>query len=72
MIRAVVGEGCDAVVILCTNLNGAHIAATLERELDVLILDSVAVTLWQSLRIAGADGGHLAGCGRTREAGFRT
>ena len=73
MIRAVASEGCDAVVILCTNLNGAHIAATLERELDVLILDSVAVTLWQSLRIADVDGGDLAGWGRIfREAGFRT
>jgi maleate isomerase len=72
MIRAVVAEGCDAVVILCTNLNGARIAAALERELDVLILDSVAVTLWQSLRIAGADGSDLAGWGRIfGEAGFR-
>ena len=73
MIRAVAAEDCDAVVILCTNLNGAGIAATLERELDVLILDSVAVTLWQSLRIAAADAGDLAAWGRIfREARFRT
>jgi maleate isomerase len=73
MIRSVVAQGCDAAVILCTNLNGARIAAELERELDVLILDSVAVTLWRSLRIAGADAGDLAGWGRIfREARFRT
>jgi maleate isomerase len=73
MIRAVASERCDAIVILCTNLNGARIAAELERELDVLILDSVAVTLWQSLRIAGADGGDLGSWGKIfREARFRT
>ena len=64
MIRAVAREGCDAVVILCTNMNGAGVAAELERELDVLVLDSVAVTLWRSLQIAGVDGGGLAPWGR--------
>jgi maleate isomerase len=73
MIRAVVAQGCDAVVILCTNLNGARVAAEIERELDVLILDSVAVTLWRSLQIAGADGGNLGRWGKIfREARFRT
>ena len=57
MIRAV-------VVILCTNMNGARIAAALERELDVLILDSVAVTLWRSLQIAGASLERLGEWGR--------
>ena len=64
MIRAVVGEGCDAVVILCTNMNGARVAAELERELGVLVLDSVAVTLWRSLQIAGVDAGGLGSWGR--------
>ena len=64
MIRAVVREGCDVVVILCTNMNGAGVAAELERELDVLVLDSVAVTLWRSLQIAGVDTGGLAQWGR--------
>jgi maleate isomerase len=73
MIRAVAAEGCDAIVILCTNLNGAGIAAALERELDVLILDSVVVTLWQSLRIVRADCGGLGNWGRLfREARFST
>ena len=38
MIRAVAAEGSDAVVVLCTNMDGAAITAALERELDVLIL----------------------------------
>ena len=63
-IRGVVRDGCDVVVILCTNMNGAGLAAELERELDVLVLDSVAVTLWHSLRIAAVDGNGLAPWGR--------
>ena len=64
MVRAVAREGCHVVVILCTNMNGAGVAAELERELDVLVLDSVAVTLWRSLQIAGVDAGGLAQWGR--------
>jgi len=72
MIRAVVRDGCDVVVILCTNMNGAAVAAGLERELDVLVLDSVAVTLWRSLQIAGVDAGGLAPWGRIfRDDEFR-
>lgn len=64
MIRAVARAGCDAIVILCTNMNGAVVAAELEEELAVLVLDSVAVTLWHSLQIAGVDAGGLAQWGR--------
>lgn len=64
MIRAVAAEGCDAVVVLCTNMEGAAIAAVLERELDVLILDSVAVTLWRTMLLALADPRILSGWGR--------
>ena len=39
MIRAVAADGADAVVILCTNLDGAALAASLERELNVAVLD---------------------------------
>ena len=64
MIRAVAAEGADAVVILCTNLDGAALAAALERELDIAVLDSVAVTLWRSLGLAGGDIAALAPWGR--------
>ena len=64
MIRAVAADGCDAVVILCTNLEGAAIAAALERELRVLILDSVAVTLWRTMLLAGVDPRILSSWGR--------
>ncbi|MDE5443857.1 Asp/Glu/hydantoin racemase [Bradyrhizobium sp. CSA207] len=64
MIRAVAAEGADAVVILCTNLDGAALATSLERELDIAVLDSVAVTLWRTLGLAGGDIATLAEWGR--------
>ncbi|WP_128924888.1 maleate cis-trans isomerase family protein [Bradyrhizobium guangxiense] len=64
MIRAVAREGADAVVVLCTNFDGAALAAPLERELDIAVLDSVAVTLWRTLGLAGGDIGALAEWGR--------
>ena len=64
MIRAVAAEGCDAVVVLCTNMEGAAVAAALELDLDVLILDSVAVTLWRTMLLAGVDPRVLSGWGR--------
>ena len=63
MIRDVVREGCQAAVILCTNMHGARIAAKLEGELGVPIYDSVAVTLWASLRRANAAPSLIQGWG---------
>ncbi|WP_158668391.1 maleate cis-trans isomerase family protein [Bradyrhizobium guangdongense] len=64
MIRSVVADGADAVVILCTNLDGAELAASLERELNIAVLDSVAVTLWRTLGLAGGDNTILEQWGR--------
>ena len=38
MIRAVAAEGCDAIVVLCTNMDGAAVTEAQEGELNVLIL----------------------------------
>ncbi len=51
MIR-VVASDCDGVAIVCTNMRGARVAARLEKELSIPILDSVAVTLWAALKAA--------------------
>lgn len=64
MIRAVAAEGADAAIVLCTNLGGAALAALLERELNIAVLDSVAVTLWRTLELAGGDIAALAQWGR--------
>lgn len=53
MIREVAAAAPDAVTILCTNMNGARIAAELERAEGPLLLDSVAVTLWGCLAALG-------------------
>ena len=44
----------DALVYLCTNLYGAPVTADVERTTGVAVLDSVAVTLWRCLDLAGA------------------
>ncbi len=67
MIRAVVAEGCDAVAVFCTNLNGAAVSARMERELGVPVLDSVAVTLWDCLSATGVDTARVKGWGRLFE-----
>ncbi|MFC3797858.1 aspartate/glutamate racemase family protein [Cohnella sp. GCM10012308] len=43
----------DAVAVVCTNMDGAALAAAIEAELGKPVLDSVAVTAWQALRMAG-------------------
>jgi maleate isomerase len=53
LARAVAREGCDAVAIVCTNMRGAGVAEALERELGLPVYDSIATTVWASLRAAG-------------------
>jgi maleate isomerase len=64
MIREAAAPGCDAVAIVCTNMRGAPVAARLESELGIPILDSVAVTLWAALKAAGAPTARYATWGR--------
>jgi Asp/Glu/Hydantoin racemase len=64
LVREVVGEGCDAVAIFCTNMRGAFVAAELEPELRVPIYDSVAVTLWKCLIVAGVKPARVKECGQ--------
>lgn len=63
MVRAVAAEGCESVAILCTNLRGAALVPALEAELGVPVYDSIATTLWASLRAAGADPARVTGWG---------
>ncbi|MFT5067155.1 MAG: maleate isomerase [Reinekea sp.] len=45
MIQDVAAENVDGIVIMCTNVAGADVAERLEKELNVPILDSAAVSL---------------------------
>ncbi|NEX48810.1 maleate cis-trans isomerase family protein [Pseudotabrizicola algicola] len=64
MCRDVAASRPDAIAIVCTNMRGARRAAALEAELNIPILDSVAVTLWGCLTKIGADPAPLKGFGR--------
>ena len=68
MVRETAKDGCDAVAIVCTNMRGAVVAPALERELGLPVLDSISVTLWASLRLAGADPSTFGGWGCMFEA----
>lgn len=63
-IREVAAAGCDSAVIFCTNMRGALPAAKLEAELNIPILDSVAVTLWAALDAVGGDRAPFQSWGR--------
>ncbi|MFF2503716.1 GAF domain-containing protein [Streptomyces sp. NPDC058067] len=43
-----------AVTVLCTNVHGAGEADRLEQTLNIPVFDSVTVTLWKALELAGA------------------
>lgn len=64
MIRSVARSGPDAIAILCTNMRAAALAARLELELGIPILDSVAVTLAAALDRVGSDAPRPTGYGR--------
>jgi maleate isomerase len=63
LIREVAVAKPQAIVVLCTNMRGGALAAALEAELGVPILDSVATALWSSLDLAGVDTARVRGWG---------
>ena len=64
MVREVAGAHPEAVAVVCTNVDGATLAAGLEAETGVAVFDSIAVSLWGALRAAGADPARVRGFGR--------
>jgi maleate isomerase len=69
LIREVAADRPDAIAVLCTNMRGAPLVSELEAEFDVPIHDSVAVTVWKSLKLAGVDPSRVQGWGRVFAAG---
>ena len=65
MARAAVADGpAQAVVVFCTNFNGAPMAAELEAEIGLPVVDSTAAGVWALLRAAGVDTRAVTGWGR--------
>lgn len=52
-VRDLAARGCAAISVYCTNVDFAEEAERVERELGVLMLDSVSVSYWGALRLAG-------------------
>jgi maleate isomerase len=63
-IRAVAQARPEAITVMCTNMRGARIAAALEEELGIPIVDSTSAAVWAGLRLAGADPARVRGWGR--------
>nr|WP_246547477.1 aspartate/glutamate racemase family protein [Ancylobacter defluvii] len=53
MIRDVATAQPDAILTWCTNFPAAYVVDTLERELDIPILDSVTLAVWHGLDMVG-------------------
>ena len=67
-VRAMCGDvavqGAQAIAIVCTNMRGPGIVPSIEAEFDIPVLDSIAVTLWGALGVAGIDSARLSPFGR--------
>jgi maleate isomerase len=53
----------DAIAIVCTNMRGAELAGELEAAHGIPVYDTVATTVWKSLKLAGLDTGRVKGWG---------
>jgi len=67
MTRDVAAAQPDAIAIVCTNMRGAPLAAELEAAHGIAVYDTVATTVWKSLKIAGVDTDRVKGWGRLFE-----
>lgn len=64
MTREVAAAKPDAIIVLCTNMDGASITEELERETGIALYDSIATAVWASLRTAGVHPSRVKGWGR--------
>ena len=64
MTREVAAAKPDAIAIVCTNMRGAPLAGELEAQYGIPIYDTVATTVWKSLKVAGVETGRVKGWGR--------
>lgn len=67
MCRKVARQGVEAIAIVCTNMRGPLLAPQIEAEFDIPLLDSIAVTLWGTLRALDVPTAPLAKFGRLFE-----
>jgi maleate isomerase len=63
LMREVAEQRPGAITTFCTNLRAAPLAARIEGELGIPLLDTVSTTVWGMLRAAGADTAQVKGWG---------
>lgn len=63
LVREVAAARPDAIVILCTNMAGAPLAAPLEAALGIPVYDSIATVVRKALQLGGVDPARLAAWG---------
>ncbi len=63
-IRAAAAARPEAIVVYCTNLRGAPLAARLEAELGIPVYDTIATVVWKALLLCGEDPAHITGWGQ--------
>jgi maleate isomerase len=64
MAREVAAAKPQAILVFCTNMDGASLAQALERETGIPVYDTIATAVWASLRTAGVRPERVAGWGR--------
>lgn len=64
MARRVAASKPDAILVFCTNMDGASLAEPLERELGIPVYDTIATAVWSSMRVAGVEPSLVKGWGR--------
>ena len=55
MVRVVAEKGPDIILIMCTNMRAAGVAASLETETGIPIMDSATIALQAGIRLANED-----------------
>ena len=55
MVRVVAEKGPDIILIMCTNMRAAGVAASLETETGIPIMDSATIALQAGIRLASED-----------------
>jgi maleate isomerase len=64
MTEEVAAAKPDAIAIVCTNMRGAPLAEELEKQHGIPVYDTIATTVWGSLRVAGVDTKRVKGWGK--------
>ncbi|HKX38672.1 MAG TPA: aspartate/glutamate racemase family protein [Burkholderiales bacterium] len=64
MVREVAKARPQAIIVFCTNMDGASLAEGLEREVGIPIYDTIATAVWASLRTVGVRPDRIRNWGR--------